>query len=164
MDLWYDQTAASASSSDPVGVIDLKTSDASNSNISIRPGGTGKIYATKSLILPTAAPGLGGSANSGTYLTSAIALNTNKQIQKLSGFDYYLPPGTEGQIMHFVPTTGATHTIKVWFQIWRVMTGVTASTSTNSAWVPFSNSVSGNGPAYAIYTDNAWTTSHGFTS
>jgi len=165
IDLWYNQDAATASSADPIGAVNIKTNNGSNANISIRPDGTGIITASKSLVLSTNTPGPGNGANSGNYTISATPLSLNKQIHRLSSSEYYLPPGIEGQIMYFVPENGADHSlVKVWMQSMRVMTGISAEILTDTAWVPFSNSLNGNGPSYAIFTDGAWTPSHGFTS
>lgn len=162
------------------GTLDLYTTG--NNNISIRPGGTGTVVVTSILavqnnILSTNdisaqqrilfsvnSAGTGISATSSTYLSSANQLPVTKQIHKLTSSDYYLPPGTEGQIVYFVPTTGADTNIRVWFQRWRSMTSGTATEIVGTAWYPFSASAGGFIPIYAIYTDSAWNTSHGFTS
>jgi hypothetical protein len=166
IDLWYNQDAVTAATADPkIGVVDIKTTSGGNGNISLRPDGDGTIIASKSIILSTNTPGPGNGSNSGNYTISATQLGLNKQIHRLSSSEYYLPPGTEGQLMYFVPETGADHNlVKVWMQSWRVMTGESAELLTDTAWVPFSNLLNGNGPSYAIFTDGAWTPSHGFTS
>ena len=150
------------------GGIDLYTYE--NANISLRPDGTGTVFVTTSatirgaVITSVNGPGSGSAATSGTYQTAAVLLDVNKQTQKLSGSDYYLPPGQEGQIMYFVPTTGADQTIRVWIDTWRSMMSGTATEDTAVSWFPFSSSAPAFGPAYAIYTDGAWATSHGYTS
>jgi hypothetical protein len=169
IDFWPNETIADLYSGSDAGTLDLYTSS-NNNNISIRPNGVGQVIVTgnivnrKSVVYSTDAPGAGASANSGNYLTSAVTLDVDKQIQKLASSDYYMPPGQEGQIVYFVPATGAAPTIRVWFQSYRSMMSGTAAVLNNSEWLPFSTSVVGRGPAYAIFTDNAWTTSHGFTS
>lgn len=164
IDIWYDQAVATASTPDPIGVVDIKSTSGSNGNVSIRADGTGAVILAGRLVLDTVAPGAGNSANSGNYTTNATELGLGKQVQKLTSSDYYLPPGIEGQMMHFVPSTGADGAIKVWMQSWRSSLSGTASINNNSAWFVFSSSRSDKGPAYAIFTDGAWTTSHGFTS
>jgi hypothetical protein len=168
IDFWPNPTIAELISGADAGTLDLYTYN--NNNISIRPNGVGQVIITgnvvnrKSLVYSTDAPGAGATANSGNYLTTAVTLDIDKQVQKLASSDYYMPPGQEGQIIYFVPATGAAATIRVWFQSYRSMMSGTAAVLNNSEWLPFSTSVVGRGPAYAIFTDNAWTTSHGFTS
>jgi len=165
----YPNVALGQSISGPdTGGIDLYTYD--NANISLRPDGTGTVFVTTSatirgaVITSVGAPGGGSNATSGNYQTTGVLLDTNKQTQKLSNNDYYLPPGQEGQIMYFVPVTTADNAVRVWIDVHRsMMTGTAVETSVVS-WFPFSSSLAGHGISHAIYTDGAWTTSHGYTS
>jgi hypothetical protein len=151
-----------------VGTLDLHTNN--GNNISLRPDTTGTVIITsnlnvrQSVVYSTTAPGVGNASSAGNYQTNATRLDETKQVHKLISNDYYLPPGVEGQIVHFVPTTGAGHAIRIWMQGWRSMTAGPAQLIVGTPWLPFSSYIVGNGPSYAIFTDDAWTTSHGFTS
>lgn len=170
IDFWPNPTIAYFANSynSDVGTLDLHTYD--NNNISIRPHGTGtvivssNIISRKSFLYSTDAPGAGVVANSGNYQTAAVPLDVTKQVHKLQSNDYYLPPGQEGQMVHFVPVTGADQEVKVWMESFRSMSSGVAAVVNDTAWYPFSSNSPIFGPAYAIYTDGAWTTSHGFTS
>lgn len=169
IDFWPNKTVANLYSGSNAGTLDLQTKN--NGNISVRPHGTGTTVVTsnleirKSVILSSSNAGVGTTgASSSDYETAATLLDVTKQVQKLTSDEYYLPPGTEGQIVHFVPVTGATQSIKVWMKRFRAMETGVAAITTDAAWFPFSGNSPIYGPAYAIFTDNAWTTSHGFTS
>lgn len=168
VDLFANQTLPQTLSGVDTGSVDVYTY--SNGNISFRPDGTGTVIVTTSatirgaVITSVGQPGGGSNANSGNYQTTGVLLDTNKQTQKLSNNDYYLPPGQEGQIMYFVPVNTANTNIRVWIDVWRTMTSGTAVEATSITWFPFSSSLAGHGISYAIYTDGAWTTSHDYTS
>jgi hypothetical protein len=180
VNFWPNITIAKLTGGANAGTLDMYTSG--NNNISMRPGGTGTVVVVSTLtvqgsvvttvdvsaqqriLFSVNAAGTGASATSATYVTSATTLTVTKQVHKLSSSDYYLPPGTEGQIVYFVPTTGAVTSIRIWFQRWRSMTTGTATEIVGIAWYPFSATTGGFIPVYAIYTDGAWTTSHGYTS
>lgn len=180
INFWPNPTVAKLAFGSNAGTLDMYTTG--NNSISMRPGGTGTVVVVSTLnvqgnvvatldvsaqqrvLFSVNAAGAGGSATSSTYQASATALSITKQIHKLTSSDYYLPPGTEGQIVYFVPTTGAGTNIRVWFQRWRSMASGTATEIVGEAWYPFSATSGGFIPIYAIYTDSAWNTSHGFTS
>ena len=168
VDLFANQTLPRELTGIDTGPVDLYTY--SNGNISFRPDGTGTVIVTTSatirgaVITSVGAPGGGSNATSGNYQTTGVLLDTNKQTQKLSNNDYYLPPGQEGQIMYFVPVTTADNAVRVWIDIHRSMMTGTAVEASAVSWFPFSSSSAGHGICYAIYTDGAWATSHGYTS
>jgi hypothetical protein len=168
VDLFANQTLPQMLTGVDTGAVDIYTY--SNGNISFRPDGTGTVIVTTSatirgaVITSVGTPGSGSNATSGDYQTTGVLLNTNKQTQKLSNNDYYLPPGQEGQIMYFVPVNTADTNVRVWIDVWRSMNSGTAVESTAIAWFPFSSSLAGHGISYAVYTDGAWATSHGYTS
>ena len=152
-----------------VGTLDLYTND--NNNISIRPDGTGTTIVTsdlrikKSVILNTSIPGSGaGGASSSDYQTAATALSVDAQIHVLSNGDYYLPPGTNGQIMYFVPNSNADNTVRIWFQHYRVISGMNTVTRDDDQWTPFSMSIANQGSVYAIYAGGVWIPSHSLQS
>jgi hypothetical protein len=111
-----------------------------------------------------------GGANSGT----ATALDVTKTLQVLNSADgdddwWSLADGTEGQIMHFVPGTGAgTDQHKVTIANWRRWdsgAGVAGEwvIETNLDWLPFKLDFDGTrwtGVATAIFTDGAWQTNN----
>ena len=180
VNFWPNITIAKLTAGANAGTLDMYTTG--NNNISMRPGGTGTVVVVSTLtvqgsviatvdvsaqqriLFSVNAAGTGTLATSSTYATSATTLTVTKQVHKLTSSDYYLPPGTEGQIVYFVPTTGAGTNIRVWFQRWRSMASGTATEIVGEAWYPFSATSGGFIPIYAIYTDSAWNTSHGFTS
>lgn len=180
VNFWPNITIAKLTAGANAGTLDMYTTG--NNNISMRPGGTGTVVVVSTLtvqgsivatvdvsaqqriLFSVNTAGTGTSATSATYITSATTLTVTKQVHKLSSSDYYLPPGTEGQIVYFVPITGAVTSIRIWFQKWRSMTTGTATEIVGTAWYPFSATTGGFIPVYAIYTDGAWTTSHGYTS
>jgi len=180
INFWPNSTIAKLTLGSNAGTLDMYT--VGNNDISMRPGGTGTVVVVSTLtvqgsvsatldvsaqqrvLFSVNAAGVGRSATSSTYVTSATTLVVTKQVHKLTSIDYYLPPGTEGQIVYFVPTTGAVTSIRIWFQKWRSMTTGTATEIVGTAWYPFSATTGGFIPVYAIYTDGAWTTSHGYTS
>ena len=168
IDFWPNSTIAQLVNGPDTGTLDIRSMN--NNNISIRPNGTGALIVTsniinrKSVVFSTDAPGAGVIANSGNYLTAAVPLDVDVQVHKLDSYDYYLAPGVEGQLAHFVPVTGAGQSIKVWMQSFRTMETGVATINTDAAWFPFSSNAPIYGPAYAIFTDGSWTTSHGFTS
>lgn len=180
INFWPNLSIAKLTAGANAGTLDMYTTG--NNNISMRPGGTGTVVVVSTLtvqgsvtatvdvsaqqriLFSVNSAGTGTAATSSTYLTSARSLVVTKQVHKLSGSDYYLPPGTEGQIVYFVPTTGAGTSIRIWFQRWRSMTSGTATEIVGTAWYPFSATTGGFVPIYAIYTDSAWNTSHGYTS
>ena len=174
IDFWPNKTIANLYTGGQGGVIDITTKN--NNDIGLRPNGTGTVKISSSvsigkfIINSTSAPGTGGGGvNSGNYLTDAVALDANKTIQKLSNGDYYLPPGQEGQIVYFVPTTGTQGgtNVTVWFKRQRNMFSGTAAEYANSGWYVFygydvtASVNSAKGPTYAIYTDGAWNPSTG---
>jgi hypothetical protein len=180
VNFWPNLTIAKLTAGANAGTLDMYTTG--NNSISMRPGGTGTVVVVSTLtvqgsvsatvdvsaqqriLFSVNAAGVGRSATSATYITSATTLVVTKQVHKLTSIDYYLPPGTEGQIVYFVPTTGAGTSIRIWFQRWRSMSSGTATEIVGTAWYPFSATTGGFIPVYAIYTDGAWTTSHGYTS
>jgi len=180
INFWPNLTIAKLTAGANASTLDMYTTG--NNNISMRPGGTGTVVVVSTLtvqgsvvatvdvsaqqriLFSVNAAGVGRSATSATYVTSATTLVVTKQVHKLTSIDYYLPPGTEGQIVYFVPTTGAGTSIRIWFQRWRSMSSGTATEIVGTAWYPFSATTGGFIPVYAIYTDGAWTTSHGYTS
>jgi len=180
INFWPNLTIAKLTAGANASTLDMYTTG--NNNISMRPGGTGTVVVVSTLtvqgsvvatvdvsaqqriLFSVNAAGVGRSATSATYVTSATTLVVTKQVHKLTSIDYYLPPGTEGQIVYFVPTTGAGTSIRIWFQRWRSMSTGTATEIVGTAWYPFSATTGGFIPVYAIYTDGAWTTSHGYTS
>jgi hypothetical protein len=154
-----------------IGTLDIATTE--GNDITIRPGGmsltTGTVYVSGNIVVDsitvkngasignrTTSTGAGGfSVTSSTFRTNATRLDLTSYIQKVNGpNNYYLPPGTEGQMMHFVPKNGTASgtNVTIWFDSIRIFSGSTASTSSNRAWHPFV----GVGLQYAIYTDNAW--------
>jgi hypothetical protein len=170
IDLWPNPTIVDYVYNDAnVGTLDLYTNN--HNNISIRPNGTGTTIVTsnlkikKSVILNTSIPGSGaGGASSEDYQTAATALSVNAQIHVLSNGDYYLPPGTEGQVMYFVPNSNADNTVRIWFQEYRVISGMNTVTRTDDQWTPFSMSLTNQGPVYAIYATGVWIPSHSLQS
>jgi hypothetical protein len=170
INLWPNKTIGATNYSNPdVGSLDLLTLH--NENISIRPGGTGTVIVTaplaarQGIILGTEFVGAGsGLANSSTYQILASPLTITAPVHKLSTGDYWLPPGTEGQVVHFVPKTGTLSgtDVRVWFNNLRTISSGVATEYHNQFWYPFNTiSTSTDGLVYAIYTDNAWTTNHG---
>jgi len=170
IDFWPNNSIANLNSGNDAGPLDLHTRT-NNGNISIRPHGTGTTIVTsgldvrKRVILKTSNPGPGNpDALMVDYQDVATRLNADAQIHKLSQDDYYLPPGVEGQVVYFVPTTTATNLVSVWMMQARAMTSGTTQVYTNYHWFPFSSNLTSQGSVFAIFTDNAWTTSHSETS
>ena len=171
INLWPNPTIGPIDYVNPdVGALDLLT--IYNEHISIRPGGTGTVIVTaplqarQGILLGTEDSGAGGSATQYNYHGAATELTVTTPVHKLSAGDYWLAPGTEGQLAYFVPTTGAVGSgVRVWFENVRVMTSGTAVVQANQIWLPFHEAATAaNGVVMAIYTDGAWTTSHGYTS
>lgn len=101
----------------------------------------------------------GISANNRTYQTVATKLDVNTSIQYLSpdaagaGTDkhFYLPPGSNGQIMYFAGKTSQhTDDVMVWIDRLRVYD--LSSIQANSSWTPFTTK----SLAMACYIDGAW--------
>jgi hypothetical protein len=108
-----------------------------------------------------------GGANSGT----ATALDVTKTLQVLNSADddddfWTLADGTEGQIMHFVPGSGAgsnQHYVEI--ANWRRWDSDTSSwiVEQDLTWLPFKLDFDGNtwtGVATAIFVNGAWQTSN----
>jgi hypothetical protein len=170
INLWPNKTIGATNYADAnVGSLDLLTLH--DENISIRPGGTGTVIVTaplsarQGIILGTEFVGAGGGlANSSTYQILASPLTITAPVHKLSTGDYWLPAGTEGQVVHFVPKTGTLSgtDVRVWFNNLRTISSGVAAEYQNQFWYPFNTiSTATDGLVYAIYTDNAWTTNHG---
>lgn len=178
VDLWPNQTVPqNFYGSSLVGALDLNTTG--NNNISIRPGGTGTVVVTSNLaisgapILGTNNPGAGTtSVTSATYRLLATLLNVNTPVHKIGDGNYYLPPGQEGQLAYFAPTSGTqlTQTQFVWSDRIRIVstsTGLTATvvTLSNAKWTPLVNgNPAGSGISFAIYLDGAWQPHQSFVS
>ena len=110
----------------------------------------------------------------GSLSSAATALDVTKTLQVLNSADssddwWSLADGTEGQIMHFVPGTGAgTDQHKVTIANWRRWdsgAGVAGEwvVETNLDWLPFKLDFDGTrwtGVATAIFTDGAWQTNN----
>jgi hypothetical protein len=111
-----------------------------------------------------------GGANSGT----ATALDVTKTLQVLNSADgddnwWSLADGTEGQIMHFVPGTGAgTDQHIVTIENWRRWDSDAGDAGewvieTNLDWLPFKLDFDGTrwtGVATAIFANGAWQTNN----
>lgn len=173
IEMWPSQAISQQyNSTNDAGALDIKTLD--NSNISVRPNGTGTFIVTgniqnrKNILLSTAPDyAAGGNASSSTYQAGASLLDINKQVHSLFNGDYYLPPGLEGQIVYFAPQDAAqgNNSTRIWFQKVRVMVSNLGIELYNQEWYPFKpNSSAAQGVVYAIYINGAWTPSHSYIS
>jgi hypothetical protein len=99
------------------------------------------------------------------YQSNATLLSLTTQVQKLGtdGLDqdhhYYLPNGTEGQIMYFTTNgTGASSHLLVWMDNMRLFDGTVI---TNSYWL-WNGGGWDRSTAFTIFTDGAWNIDGGF--
>jgi hypothetical protein len=105
--------------------------------------------------------GTNTSVNTSNYTTNARILDTTKQIQYLisngtSGeIHFYLPPGSNGQVMYFVAQTSQ-HMDDVYVWVDNVRK-INISTLTSPAkWLPFSSTNNPRTVGTGIYIDGAW--------
>ena len=171
----YAELAALSLGVDSIGALDLATHN--GESISIRPGGldnggTGTVYIPGTLVVEnltvtnSAAQGgmtvtyagagtAGGLINSSDY-QSLPPLNLNSGVLTLDQGDYYLPNGTEGQQIYFVPTNASNSgtSVIVWLDSVRFFTNGTVTTATAQVWYPFFTGTKG--IASAIFAGGAW--------
>jgi hypothetical protein len=171
INMWPYQALSQLNNGPDAGGLDIITLN--NTNVSVRPNGTGTFVVTgniqnrKNLLLSTESYNAGGNVNSSTYQAGALELDINKQVQSLISGDYYLPPGLEGQIAYFAPqdTAQGNSSTRIWFQKVRIMLSGTGIELYNQEWYPFKpNSSQAQGVVYAIYINGAWTPSHSYIS
>lgn len=171
----YAELSALSLGVDSIGALDLATHD--GESISIRPGGldnggTGTVYIPGTLVVEnltvtnsSAQGGMtvtyagagtaGGLINNSDYQSLPL-LNLNSGVLTLDQGDYYLPNGTEGQQIYFVPTNASNSgtSVIVWLDSVRFFTNGIVTTATAQAWYPF---FTGNtGFASAIFAGGAW--------
>jgi hypothetical protein len=171
INMWPYQSLSQFNNGPDAGGLDIITLD--NTNVSVRPNGTGTFVVTgniqnrKNLLLSTESYNAGGNVNSSTYQAGALALDVNKQVHSLFDGDYYLPPGLEGQLAYFAPISGTQGDsgTRIWFQKIRILLNGTGIELYNREWYPFKpNSSQAQGVVYAIYINGAWTPSHSYIS
>jgi hypothetical protein len=96
--------------------------------------------------------------------SSVSPLDITRAVQKLANGEYSLADGAEGQIMYFVPQTGATPSgVGVRIANARVVTDSNSEVRENNLFLPFSGSVASrlNNVVTLIFTDGAWNLSTG---
>jgi len=171
INMWPYQSLSQFNNGPDAGGLDIITLD--NTNVSVRPNGTGTFVVTgniqnrKNLLLSTESYNAGGNVNSSTYQAGALALDVDKQVHSLFDGDYYLPPGLEGQLAYFAPISGTQGDsgTRIWFQKIRILLNGTGIELYNREWYPFKpNSSQAQGVVYAIYINGAWTPSHSYIS
>ena len=101
------------------------------------------------------------SVNTTNYSTNATILDITKQIQYLisngtSGqIHFYLPPGSNGQIMHFAAQTSQ-HMDDMYIWVDNVRKINTSTLTSPAKWLPFSSANNPRTFGSGVYIDGAW--------
>ena len=99
-----------------------------------------------------------------TNTATDTALDLSKSIHKLANGIYTLADGAEGQIIYFVPQTGATYKgVELFIANARVVTNSHSQVVIDNLFLPFSDSTTSNlnNVVTLIFTDGAWNLSAG---
>jgi hypothetical protein len=148
-------TASNVASTDRVLVLRNPAS-----NASVRTVDVSTLFSNGSILsISNVAINNSDTANTSNYKTQATTLLLTKQSQSLGtnnlnqDHHYYLPNGSEGQVMYFTAKTGLyIDRIFVWAENLRNFTGAVIN---NRYWIPFGNGWE-RSLAIAVYVDGAW--------